>query len=406
MLRFLLFILFPIVAFAQNNIKTAQLFNPQTNDLTPIISKNEYLIFSFDDLDGQFKRYEYKIVRYNRLWEKSDAFTSEFLDGYDKNYIQEYQNSFNTRVNYTHYKVKIPNRDFKFKLSGNYGIQLISPENGAVLLEKRFSVYDKITQIGVKVDRINHLKDKNQRISVQVASPQFDLTQNSRESMLTILKNGNWHEILNIEQAVFAQPNSFTYNQLDNNFNGGVEYNYFDTKNIEIASMSTERIIRGDVYEAVLYSNSFERDAPYVDQPDVNGNYYIRNVNIPNTANTGSESDYVMVHFALANYTPEIDEEVCVYGAFTNFTCTEESTLKYNPETNLLETNMLLKQGYYNYSFVSKNTFTQDLDYTKITGSYWQTENVYNALLYYRPWGERYDLIIGYGEGFSKPSQR
>ena len=407
MSRLLLFFILPILTFGQPDIKTVQLFNPQSNDQKPVIAMNEYLIFSFDDLESNYKRYEYQIVRYDRFWQLSDVFQSEFLNGYQKNYIREYKNSFNTRVPYVHYEVQIPNRDFSFKLSDNYAIQIMEPNSSKVLLEKRFSVYEDLTAIGVKVDRINNLQDRNQQVAIQVASRnQFDLTQNQQESMLVILKNNNWEESIVLQQPVFAQPFQFTYNQMDNVFAGGVEYQWFDTKNLEIASLTTERIIRDDVYKTVLYPIGFEPDETYLDRPDVNGNFYIRSSSIPNPSRADSEADYTEVYFALGNYKPAENEEICVYGAFTNFECTPTSTLKYVPETQLWETSMMLKQGYYNYSFAVKDKYTGETNFSKITGSYWQTENEYSALMYYRPWGKRYDLLIGYGEGYSRPSQR
>lgn len=390
------------------DIRTIQLFNPQTNDLSPFMAIDEYLVFSFDDMQAGFKRYEYKIVRYDRFWQPSTVFLSEYLNGYEQNYIRDYRNSFNTRVNYTHYEVQIPNRDFSFKLSGNYGIQLLHPENNSILLEKRFSVYEDMTIVGVNVDRINGFDDLNQRISVQIASKnQLDLTQNQQESQLVILKNDNWNDQITLTQPVFAQPFQFTYNQMNNMFSGGVEYNWFDTKNLEIAGLTTEKIIRDDVYKIVLRPDGFAPDEPYLDRPDVNGNYYIRNDRIPNPMNAGSEADYADVYFGLStDYVLAENEEIFVYGAFNNFQPTDESFLEFVPESGLWETNILLKQGYYNYSYAIYNKDTQTIDFNKLSGSYWQTENKYAALFYYRPWGKRYDLLIGYGEGYSRPSLR
>ncbi|MXV37712.1 DUF5103 domain-containing protein [Flavobacteriaceae bacterium Ap0902] len=401
-----LILILATLSFNAQEIKTVQLFNPQTNDLTPFINKGEYLIFSFDDMETGYKRYPYKIVRYNRNWQPSDIFTSEFLDGYDKSYIREYKNSFNTRVSYTHYTLTIPNRDFNFKLSGNYGIQLLKPNTNQVILEKRFSVYEDLTQLGVKIDRINGSSSLNQQVTVYVNAPNFSLTQNPGNSQLVILKNNNFHEKLVSNDPTFIQENQFTFNNMDQKFAGGTEYNWFDTKNLELSALTTQEIILEDIYSTVLYPILYNKDQVYLDQPDVNGNYFIRNTQIPNEANAGSEADYTEVYFALAGFEPSPDEEIFVYGAFNDFQPTPESILSYSPNTKLWETNILLKQGYYNYSFAVRNIKTGEIDYNKITGSYWETENLYNALFYYQPWGKRYDLLIGYGEGYSRPSLR
>ena len=56
-----------------------------------------------------------------------------------------------------------------------------------------------------------------------------------------------------------------------------------------------------------------------------------------------------------------------------------------------------LKQGFYNYILATQN---QDgrLNFGEINGNFWQTENLYQAFLYYQPFGRNYDGLIGYGE--------
>ncbi|MGV4441974.1 type IX secretion system plug protein domain-containing protein, partial [Ornithobacterium rhinotracheale] len=83
-------------ATAWAQLKTIQLFNPQTNDHTPVVKIGENLIFSFDDLNQNYQNYDYKIVRYNRNWEPSTAFVSEFLEGAQRNRFRNYKSSFNT----------------------------------------------------------------------------------------------------------------------------------------------------------------------------------------------------------------------------------------------------------------------------------------------------------------------
>lgn len=401
---FSIFTAFLCLSLNAQNIRTAQLFNPKTNDLTPFISKSEYLIFSFDDLDAGYKRFTYKIVRYNKNWEPSDIYPSEFLNGYDKNYIKNYKNSFNTRVNYTHYELKIPNNDFSFKLSGNYGIQILKPYSNEILLEKRFSVYDNTALIGVKVTRANATKELNQQIDVQVHSDEFDLTQNN--PLLVIIKNNNWNETLKITNPSFSQPNQLTYTDFNHAFSGGVEYQWFDTKDLGISGLTTENYILDDIYHTYLYPIRFYTEQNYIDKPDVDGNYFIRSTHIPNESSAGYEADYTQVYFSLDGYQPSLNEKVFVYGAFNDFKPTSDSFLSQNPSTGLWETRLLLKQGYYNYSFGVLNTDNNQIEYDKITGSYWQTENQYDALFYYTPLGKRYDLLIGHAKSFSRPNQR
>jgi len=61
------------LAFGQN-IQSIQLFNPQTNDETPVITMNQQLVLSFDDLTNSSELYRYTIKHFDRNWEDDNLF--------------------------------------------------------------------------------------------------------------------------------------------------------------------------------------------------------------------------------------------------------------------------------------------------------------------------------------------
>jgi len=89
-----------------------------------------------------------------------------------------------------------------------------------------------------------------------------------------------------------------------------------------------------------------------------------------------------------------------LYGNFNNYTIDQATKMTFNPRSNNYETTLTLKQGFYNYKYVivDKNG---NIDEGAISGNFWQTENNYKVLVYYRDFGARYDKIIGFGEGTS-----
>lgn len=389
--------------FTLAQFKTIQLFNPQTNDHTPIIKMGEYLVFSFDELNKKYQNYDYRIVRFDRNWQPSSAFTSEFLEGSQRNRIQFHKSSFYTRVNYTHYEVKFPNNDFSLKLSGNYAIQVLKSGSDQVLFEKRFYLVEPLADVGVSTERINSEKINNQRVAVVINSPSIDFIQ-SNDYEVVIMQNNNPKVSKKLESPTFSHSHQLIYKSLNTNFAGGAEFEFFDTKNIDLAGMTTQNILRDNIYNVFLYRVSYSENSVYNDQPDLDGDYYIRNV-ASSPQNSAFEADYAEIHFFLEDFEPKGQEKPCVVGAFNNFSCTEDSVLHFNSEFDVWETKILLKQGYYNYSFATQNE-EQKMDFSSIIGSHWQTENKYSALLYIKPWGQRYDLLIGYGEGYSKPPYR
>lgn len=383
------------------NIKTVQLFNPQNNDQTPLIKLgSEYLILSFDDLNTGFQEYNYKIEHYNADWTPSGIFQSEFLDGYSSDYIKDYKNSFNTYQNYTHYWVTIPNKNLRIKLAGNYVLKVYTKDENNPVFTRRFAVYEeRKVNLGMQTERAIGSGDLNQRVNVIVSSAQVNLTETPDGATLFIMKNNNWNDNLTIKKPQFIRNSQLTYQDQNHLFEGNSEYLWFDTKMVEVPSMTTERIFQQDgLYHTVLRSDFQKWNLGYFDDNDVNGAFYVRNARLTDQTQSGSEADYTWVHFALDEFDDTGGtKEIYVVGAFNNWELTPEYQL-HKTESNFWEVSVLLKQGYYNYQYVVYDTSTEETSMSAINGSFWQTENLYQALFYYRPWGVRYDVLMGYGE--------
>ena len=56
---------------------------------------------------------------------------------------------------------------------------------------------------------------------------------------------------------------------------------------------------------------------------------------------------------------------------------------------------LLLKQGGYNYVYALKAKNNNELSVVRTEGSFWQSRNRYEVLVYYRPFGARYDRLVG-----------
>lgn len=383
------------------HIKTIQLFNPQTNDLTPIISiDGEYLILSFDDLEAGFKEYNYKIEHYNADWTPSGIFQSEYVDGYSSNYIRDYQNSFNTYQNYTHYQVQLPNQNSRLKLPGNYVVKVYTTDEDKPIFTRRFALYDnRNISLGMQVERAIGSGDLNQRLNVTVNSRQVNLTESPDGATLFIMKNANWEDNLTLKRPQFTRNTQLTYQDQNHLFEGNSEYLWFDTKTLEVPALTTERVFRKDsVYHTILRSDFQKYNLGYFDEPDVNGAFYIRNVRLSNQNNSSSEADYTWVYFAIDEFDDAGgSKELYIVGGFNDWQLAPEYRLE-KTENNYWETMVFLKQGYYNYQYAVYDNSTQKVSLSEINGSFWQTENLYQALFYYRPWGVRYDILMGFGE--------
>ena len=142
-------------------------------------------------------------------------------------------------------------------------------------------------------------------------------------------------------------------------------------------------------FHETLYLDELRSWKSYLYDEDQNGKFYIRS---NDASNYDIESDYVFVHFTLSCDRPFLEDIYILSEAFNNL-LDERSKMSYNYENKCYEKAVLLKQGLYNYLYVSKkdNKATTGL----VEGNYYQTENEYMILVYYRPPGGRYDKLIG-----------
>ncbi|MFT7382242.1 MAG: hypothetical protein ACI9Z3_002136, partial [Roseivirga sp.] len=129
-----------------------------------------------------------------------------------------------------------------------------------------------------------------------------------------------------------------------------------------------------------------KRSAGYFHSLDLNGQFYIRDLEGGGAFATTSE--YIQTTFSLK--TEKSEDEFYVLGGFNFWQKTAQSRLKWNSNRELYETEYLLKQGWYDYAFISAN----DLNYFE--QSFFQTENTYEVFVYFRPIGARGDELVGY----------
>jgi hypothetical protein len=119
----------------------------------------------------------------------------------------------------------------------------------------------------------------------------------------------------------------------------------------------------------------------------------VRNVD---AQNQDIEAEYVRMHFNLQYYDDLGDKELHLYGNFNNWTIDGSTYMKYDPTSDTYRNERLFKQGYYNYKYVVVNR-DGSIDEGAVSGDFWQTENDYTVIVYFRDLGARYDRIIGAG---------
>ena len=383
------------------NIKTVILKPNAVNFYAPIVRLDEPLNLSFDDLNANEQDYTYKIEHCDIDWSPSELRDSEVVDGYVEDRIRDYENSFNTLQPFTHYELTIPNENTKLKISGNYKIYVYN-EDMELAFQRKFVVYETKTTVGVSIHRSRDLSniETNQSVEFIVNNPNFRINNPKQELFPVILQNNNWDTAISGLKPQFFRGTQLIYKyNKETSFLAGNEFLYFDSKSIRNSTLNIARVeLEDDLYHSYLYTNDERIDNPYTLFPDVNGNFIVRNLD---SDENHLDADYSWVHFSLKSRENLDGKDVYISGNYNNWQLNELNKLDYNESLGLFEKSILMKQGFYNYQYVTKNE-KGDISNSDIDGSFYLTENDYTVILYYKKYGSRYTRIIGVGFGNSK----
>lgn len=383
------------------NIKTIIFKINNNSSQFPILKKDSFMELSFDDLNASEDDYYYKISYYNYDWSDSILFKNEFIKGLDNIRVSNYENSFNTLQRYTHYKLTLPNSSTDFKLSGNYKIHIYN-SNDELQFSRRFVYLNPIISVSANVFRTRNLNyfQTHQNIKFNLTQNDLGLIQGLEDNLnIIIIQNNQWSNSISGIQPQFKNNKVLKYRyDIKTSFEGGNEYLFFDTKDLRITGPNVSFINLGVLYESYLYTDIPRKKFPYSFNQDINGGFQIRTV--IGSQNAEIEADYSWVYFTLAASIELPETDLFILSDFNNYEPNRDNLMSYNKTLDVYEAKILIKQGFYNYKYFA-NTVS-GWKPNLVSGNFFQTENSYKILVYYKAPGEIFDELIGIGETDSK----
>lgn len=380
-------------------IKTIVFKSKTRESQLPILKLSESLRLEFDVLNGDEADFYYTIEHYNFDWTPSNLRKLDYLKGFDNERITHYENSFNTYQIYSHYALVIPNQQTQLKITGNYMIHIYN-QYEELMFSRKFMIYEDLVNVGVTLRRSRDVQFIDEKQSVNfVVSPRSMHFNNPQQTVkVAVFQNNNQNTaITNLKpQYTLGRELIYKYDS-ESSFWGGNEYLYFENKDVRGANIGVQFIDLQEVYHSYLFTDIIRANRPYTFNPDINGSFLITALD---SEKPEIEADYTVLHFSLLHPELKSNESIHVYGNFNNYVIDENTGMSYNSKNGFYETEIVFKQGFYNYKYVMVDE-NGNLDEGVISGNFDRTENNYKVLVYYRNLGERYDKIVGFGEGSS-----
>ena len=362
------------------------------------------LEISFDELSHDIKQYTYCVLHCDRNWNVSQINSYEYLDGFTTNDIVDYELSNNTQQEYTHYWLEFPNADMQLKASGNYVLQIyLDGDQEQVVAEVCFQVVEPIAEAHVNLRHNTdiELSGRYQQLDIDINTSQLAL-HDVQNVVLVVTQNGRLDNRVVVDKPTFVEPNRLRYtNQKILIFEGGNEFRRFDTYSTYYAGYHVGRIAyqQGD-YHAILdedmvrgtmASGAGREGLGYLSDVDANGQWVI---NCEKTDYPDVEAEYMWVHFYLPVKQPLMNMHVFVGGDLFYNTYNMANMMQYDVENKCYYLYAYLKQGGYNYMYYTRDA-NGAYSTLSIEGSHWQTANEYTVDVYFKPFGARYDRLVG-----------
>lgn len=376
------------------NIKSVGFVQANRN-VIPVFGLNDGFVFQFDDLFGNEANYYYQIVHCDYDWKPSQLVKSEYLTGFDEVRIQTYTNSFNTLQIYSHYTLPIPNQQTQLRVSGNYVLKILN-EDRDVVLSRKFILAEEMVQIPFQIKRGRNISTINmvQNLDFAIRSQNIIFQNPLRNVKVLLMQNGRFDNAIANVKPQYTIGNELIYRyDTETQFWAGNEYLFFENKDVRAAGNNVARIdSNGSLYNTRLFPTEGRASQQYTYFPDENGNFFPLNINAENNL---IEADYTWVYFTLSAPAYFGNAKMYVNGMFNNYARTPEYEMEYNQKKGVWEKAIVMKQGFTNYQYTLVNPNGTVDNANAIDGNFWQTENNYFVIVYYRENNSRYDRVIG-----------
>ena len=395
-------LLLTITAAAENRT-----YRPEVKSLQAVVNQDwlspavmrlkggDVLHIGFDELSHDYHRYVYRLERCEADWTTSEElFETDWLEGFNHNVIDNYERSINTTVPYTHYWLQIPNDRCQLKLSGNYRLHIAEDGDEEDIATVEFMVTEQSMGLtmGVTTNTDIDTNESHQQVSFGLKYGDQLVTSPEEQIQTVVMQNARedtWRK--NVRPSYVSQNGLEWRHKKELIFDGGNEYRKFEILDPSHPTLGIEHTSwNGTNYQAQPYIS--EPRLNYIYDEDANGAFYIRNSdNLENDI----ASDYVWVNFRLK--APQfLNGRILINGRWTTEK-PEIYLMNYDEAQGPYTASILQKLGYYSYQYLwlKDDGTTHPLP---SEGNFFETENRYQILVYFKGTGERTWRLTAYGQ--------
>ena len=385
------------------DIRTIKLYKTGDQTSLPVLGLNssDQLELHFDDMDGGVKNYYYSFQLCNVDWTPAVLNTFEYIKGFQSVRITNYRNSSIATARYTHYQANVPDRNSYPSRSGNYLLRVfLNNDTTKTVFTRRFMVVDNKAALSPQLQQPFNSQwfRTHQKIQMIIQTDSRIQILSPQDLKVVVLQNNNWQTALYMDRPNIYRGNYFEYNdEAITSIQAGKEWRWIDLRSFRLLSDRMETMDKNADTPSIYVKPDISRAGQaFVYYRDLNGSFTVETLE---GVNPFWQGDYGNVHFTFTppNGRPFEGRDLYVFGEITDFASKGKGKMVFNESKGVYETTLYMKQGYYNYTYMTLPAGKAGFpDFSQTEGNFWGTENSYTVLVYYRPFGARADEIIGF----------
>ena len=361
------------------------------------LGTNDRILVKFDEIGEDNSYLEYRLIHCDADWQPSRLIESEYLEGFNSVRIEDYAYSTATFVHYVNYLIAFPNEELQIKHSGNYLLQVYDPEKPEeTLLQTRFQVTENIARIEGNVTSRTDMGHNTywQQLAFEIDCQGIGEFNPYQDIIVYVTQNNRETTKRRIMTPLRVSGDKIIYEHLnDLVFGASNEYRRFESVSNSFPGMRVDSLrYMGSNYHVWLKVDEPRQSASYSYDQTQHGRFLVREYN---STDSDIGADYITVHFLLE--CPELPAyDIYLDGEFTHDRMDKENQLTYDHRVGGYVAEVPLKQGAYNYQYVTRSRQTGEISTSTIEGDKYETLNEYGIAVYFRPPGARADRLISY----------
>lgn len=338
------------------------------------------LILRFDVFQSDVSYFRVQVRHLDRTWRQTQILPGIYMRGMHEDMVTEGVPSTSQEPLYTSYTYRFPNSQMGVQVSGNYMMDVIDPQSGAVIISQPFLVTESRGEVDFSMVELFH-----NRAGVRISHQPFleyrapkDFVMPQLDVHVAFAQNRWWSDAVQSELMDQSEDGVLRYYLTRNKAFSG---------SLDVFSYALSEVGRLD--QGVQAADLSARPPSILKDPETDGLTRPIQTQWPNVTGARRTPDARYGRVTFQFETTRAREPMYLVGTFNDWKPRAEHRLVLDRSDNYWKTTVLLKEGTHRFMYMAGN------DRYAFTSVMAGSAQEYHGMVYFHDPQNRYDRLLG-----------